>query len=112
MAGADVLDVEATAAKDDQVLNRWKTGSGSIVGGLIPSRHGWPVRAAHQHYGSTYRGRVVRHAASRMGNATVVVRSPLGFATATRNDAQLESSTITADGIPPRVLCDLPHHCR
>jgi hypothetical protein len=34
-AGADVLDVEATAAKDDQVLNRWKTGSGSIVGGLI-----------------------------------------------------------------------------
>jgi hypothetical protein len=35
MAGADVLDVEATAAKDDQVLNRWKTGSGSIVGGLI-----------------------------------------------------------------------------
>jgi hypothetical protein len=35
LAGADILDVEATAAKDDQVLNRWKTGSGSIVGGLI-----------------------------------------------------------------------------
>lgn len=35
MAGADILDVEATAAKDDLVLNRWKTGSGSIVGGLI-----------------------------------------------------------------------------
>ena len=35
MAGADILDVEATALKDEQVLNRWKTGSGSIVGGLI-----------------------------------------------------------------------------
>ena len=35
MAGADVLDVEATATKDDQVLARWKTGSGSVVGGLI-----------------------------------------------------------------------------
>ena len=35
MAGADVLDVETTATKDDQVLARWKTGSGSVVGGLI-----------------------------------------------------------------------------
>lgn len=35
MAGADILDVETVATKDDQTLNRWKTGSGSIVGGLI-----------------------------------------------------------------------------
>src|SRR5262249_25575471 len=35
MAGADMLDVETTAAKDDRVLKQWKTGSGSVVGGLI-----------------------------------------------------------------------------
>jgi hypothetical protein len=58
MAGADILDVEATAVKDDQVLNRWKTGSGSIVGGLIrPGMDGRFERLIS--YGSTYRGRVV-----------------------------------------------------
>jgi hypothetical protein len=35
MAGADMLDVETTAVKDNQVLKQWKTGSGSVVGGLI-----------------------------------------------------------------------------
>jgi len=35
MAGADMLDVETTALKDNQVLKQWKTGSGSVVGGLI-----------------------------------------------------------------------------
>jgi hypothetical protein len=35
MAGADMLDVETTAVKDDRVVKQWKTGSGSVVGGLI-----------------------------------------------------------------------------
>ena len=35
MAGADVLDVQTVAAKDGQILAQWKTGAGSIVGGLI-----------------------------------------------------------------------------